>query len=55
MAIPSESELLGYIDALSNWGRWGKHNELGTLNFITPDVRRAAAACVRQQTAHRSD
>lgn len=33
--------------ALSNWGRWGEDDELGTLNFITPAVRRDAAAQVR--------
>jgi kynurenine formamidase len=27
----------------SNWGRWGKDDERGTLNFITPD--RVLAAC----------
>lgn len=21
----------------SNWGRWGDDDELGTVNFITPD------------------
>jgi kynurenine formamidase len=32
---------------VNNWGRWGDHDELGTLNFVTDDVRRRAAACVR--------
>jgi kynurenine formamidase len=32
---------------LSNWGRWGSDDELGTLNFITPECRVAAAALVR--------
>ncbi len=31
----------------SNWGRWGKDDELGTVNFITPEKVRAAAALVR--------
>ena len=22
---------------LKNWGRWGKSDEIGTLNFVTPD------------------
>ena len=22
---------------LKNWGRWGKDDEIGTLNFVTPD------------------
>jgi kynurenine formamidase len=33
---------------LSNWGRWGSDDELGTLNFITPERIIAAAALVRQ-------
>jgi kynurenine formamidase len=32
---------------LSNWGRWGKDDQIGTLNLITPDTRRRAAALVR--------
>ena len=32
---------------LSNWGRWGKDDEKGTLNLITPAKRRQAAALVR--------
>lgn len=35
------------MDSLSNWGRWGPEDELGTLNLITPEVRRRAAALVR--------
>jgi kynurenine formamidase len=33
---------------VSNWGRWGAEDERGTLNFVTPDVVRRAAACVRR-------
>lgn len=33
---------------LSNWGRWGKDDQLGTLNLITPACRREAAALVRE-------
>lgn len=43
------------IDALasrvSNWGRWGPEDELGTLNLITPEKRLEAAACVRTGAA----
>ena len=31
-----------------NWGRWGDHDELGTLNFVSDDVRRSAAALVQE-------
>ncbi len=36
---------------LSNWGRWGEADEVGTLNLVTPEKRRQAAACVRTGTA----
>lgn len=32
---------------LSNWDRWGKDDELGTLNLITPAKRKQAAALVK--------
>jgi kynurenine formamidase len=32
---------------LSNWGRWGDDDEIGTLNFVTPEVRVRAASLVR--------
>ncbi|NBC35106.1 cyclase family protein [Novosphingobium sp. FSY-8] len=35
----------------SNWGRWGKDDQKGTLNLITPAVRKRAAALVRSGTA----
>lgn len=31
---------------LSNWGRWGEGDQLGTLNLITEDKRRQAAVIV---------
>src|SRR5688572_15383896 len=32
---------------LSNWGRWGKDDQIGALNLITPARRRQAAALVK--------
>jgi kynurenine formamidase len=32
---------------MDNSGRWGEHDQKGTLNLITPEVRRQAAAEVR--------
>jgi kynurenine formamidase len=49
-AAPSEQEVLSYFDALSNWGRWGDDDQLGTLNLITPEKRIAAAELVRTGT-----
>src|SRR5579863_4924898 len=36
---------------LSNWGRWGKEDQKGTLNLITPEKRKEAAALVKDGTA----
>lgn len=44
---PSEQELLGYFDALSNWGRWGPDDSLGTVNHITDQYRAQAAGLIR--------
>jgi kynurenine formamidase len=32
---------------LSNWGRWGDDDEIGTLNFVTPEKRVQAALMVK--------
>ncbi|MBS1826443.1 MAG: cyclase family protein [Acidobacteria bacterium] len=37
-----------WMKDLSNWGRWGKADERGALNLITPATRRAAAKLVRE-------
>src|SRR5437016_14379704 len=36
---------------LSNWGRWGKEDEKGTLNLITSSKRKQAAALVKDGVA----
>ena len=33
---------------LSNWGRWGRDDEIGAVNLITPAKRRQAAALVTE-------
>jgi hypothetical protein len=35
-------------DRCRNWGRWGRNDEIGTLNFTTPDDIVAAAQLVRK-------
>jgi len=39
----SSKDISTLYDKISNWGRWGKEDERGALNFIT-DAKRAAAA-----------
>src|SRR3954469_3930453 len=48
---PSEEVVLKWFDELSNWGRWGEDDVLGTLNHITPEARVAAAGLVRDGVA----
>ena len=45
MPLPPEFHELAR--KVNNWGRWGDADELGTLNFITDDTVRTAAATVR--------
>jgi kynurenine formamidase len=32
----AEETVIGFIDSMSNWGRWGIDDERGALNLITP-------------------
>src|SRR2546425_5157735 len=43
-----EDQLLALIARLSNEGRWGADDEIGTLNFISPRKRVEAAGLVRE-------
>ncbi len=38
----------GWKKTLSNWGRWGKDDQIGAMNLITPAKRKAAAALVKE-------
>jgi kynurenine formamidase len=49
--FPSEAELDVLFDEVDNAERWGADDQLGTLNFITPEKRVAAAALVREGIA----
>jgi kynurenine formamidase len=46
--VTGDEALLALFERCSNWGRWGQDDELGTLNYITPEVRRRAASEVRE-------
>jgi kynurenine formamidase len=43
----SVSDFEQIFESVKNWGRWGASDELGTLNYITPDKVREAAGLVR--------
>src|SRR5215468_9726715 len=48
MAKLSKAEVLKKAEQLKNWGRWGPDDELGVLNFITPQDIVNAARLVRK-------
>ena len=41
------ADITKWMTELSNWGRWGKSDQIGTLNLITPEKRKAAMKLVR--------
>ena len=45
--VASDDDVDRMLPTISNWGRWGPDDQLGTLNFITPEMRAAAAQSVR--------
>jgi kynurenine formamidase len=48
--VVDDEELLAIFESCRNWGRWGDDDELGTLNYITDEKRRSAAALVTEGT-----
>ena len=46
--VVTEAQYERWKKDLSNWGRWGKDDEIGTLNLITPAKRKQAAALVKE-------
>jgi kynurenine formamidase len=43
----SEADVKGLLEKCSNWGRWGKDDERGALNYINDSKRAAAAKLVQ--------
>lgn len=46
--ILNEPDMRALYTSVCNWRRWGRDDEMGTLNFVTPEKRRAAAALVTE-------
>jgi kynurenine formamidase len=44
----TQTDVDAWMSELSNWGRWGKQDQVGTVNLITPEKRKAAAALVKE-------
>ena len=49
--LVTKAEYERWQTELSNWGRWGKDDELGTLNLVTAAKRARAAALVKDGVA----
>ncbi len=47
----SAATFMQWQQELSNWGRWGEDDQLGTINLITGEKKVQAAALVKQGTA----
>ena len=48
---PDEADILRYVNSLSNWGRWGPDDQLGTINHLGSEQRRRAASLVQDGVA----
>ncbi len=46
--LMTQAEYLRWQTELSNWGRWGKDDQLGTLNLITAAKRKQALAMAKE-------
>ena len=46
-SIENDADLERALPSLSNWGRWGGDDQIGTLNFMTPQTTLAAVALIR--------
>lgn len=47
----TSADVRALFERVKNWGRWGADDERGTLNFITPETLRTAAALVKSGRA----
>ncbi|HUB39955.1 MAG TPA: cyclase family protein [Streptosporangiaceae bacterium] len=47
--VDGNDKIIGYVNdrTPNNWGRWGELDELGTINFLTPERVRTALALPR--------
>jgi kynurenine formamidase len=45
--MTADYDAVGYVAALSNWGRWGDEDDAGTLNLVDDAARLAATRLVR--------
>src|SRR5215510_10332805 len=44
----TEAQVKEFFTSLSNWGKCGANDQLGALNYITPEKRARAAGLIRE-------
>jgi len=49
-AVITKDTVERWMSELSNWGRWGQDDQLGSLNLVTPEKKRQAMALARTGT-----
>jgi kynurenine formamidase len=49
--VPTNEEVLAYLNEDRNWGRWGNDDQMGAVNMVTPEKRAAAARLVKSGRA----
>src|SRR5919198_388263 len=49
--VPTKDEVLAFLKADRNWGRWGDNDQKGAVNLVTPEKRLAAARLIRSGRA----
>ncbi len=43
----TKEDYIRWMKELTNWGRWGKDDEIGAMNLVTPSKKKQAAALVK--------
>src|SRR3989338_1480171 len=49
-AVITKDTVERWMSELSNWGRWGQDDQLGSLNLVTPEKKSQAMALARTGT-----
>ena len=49
--VPTKAEVLAYLREDRNWGRWGKDDQVGAINMVTPEKRLSAATTIKSGKA----
>jgi hypothetical protein len=48
LTVQTDADIDRILPQISNWGRWGPDDQLGALNYITPELRLEAIRSVQK-------